>query len=61
MHAVKGTSLTIGAEKLSRKAKDLEMAASENREELLLSENEAFLQSYREVVKQAKLLGEKNA
>ena len=61
VHAVKGTSLTIGAEKLSRKAKDLEMAASENREELLLSESEAFLQSYREVVKQAKLLGEKNA
>jgi len=50
VHAVKSTSLMIGAKAFSEKAGWLEAAASEADEEILLKETELFLTEYREML-----------
>lgn len=52
VHSIKSTSLTVGAVKLSEEAKELEMAAKENRIQTIRDNNEAFLQHYQEVMTQ---------
>ena len=51
IHALKNTSLLIGAVTFSEKAKRLELAASEANEEILLNECETFLEEYRTILK----------
>ena len=51
IHALKNTSLLIGAVAFSEKAKKLELAASEANEEILLNECETFLEEYRAILK----------
>jgi len=46
VHALKSTSLMIGATAFSERAKYLEMAAKEGKEEILLTESEEFLVQY---------------
>lgn len=46
-HALKSTSLVIGAAAFSEHAKKLEAAAKEGNEEVLLAEGEAFLEEYK--------------
>ena len=48
VHAIKSTSLVIGATTFSEKAKRMEQLASENAEESLLVECEKFLEEYKE-------------
>ena len=48
VHAAKSTSRMIGALELSLKARELERAASEKEEAILLSGHEGFLQELRE-------------
>ena len=50
VHALKSTSLVIGAAEFSEKAKRLETAAKEGNEEILLAENEAFLEEYKAIL-----------
>ena len=52
VHALKSTSLLIGATAFSEKAKKLEQAAGEENEQVLLADGEQFLQEYRELLKQ---------
>ena len=49
-HSLKSTSLTIGAEKLSEKAKELEMAAKEQNEKILMEKGEILFDEYIEVL-----------
>lgn len=51
VHALKSTSLVIGAVALSEKAKELEIAAKESNEEVLLEEGEAFYREYETILK----------
>lgn len=55
-HAVKSTSMTIGAAVLSEQAKQQELAAKEGREADLLQEAGAFFQNYQKVLEEAQLL-----
>ena len=50
VHSLKSTSLTIGAEKLSEKAKELEMAAKEQNEKILMEKGEILFDEYIEVL-----------
>ncbi|MCI8485086.1 MAG: hypothetical protein HFH41_12225 [Lachnospiraceae bacterium] len=52
-HAVKSTSMTIGAPVLSEQAKQQELAAKEGREADLLQEAETFFQNYQRVLREA--------
>jgi len=51
VHALKNTSLLIGAKDFSEKAKKLEYAANDGKEDILLSESEDFLAEYAEIIK----------
>lgn len=51
VHTLKSTSLVVGAVAISEKAKELESAAKENNEELLLAECEKFHKAYEAVLK----------
>ncbi len=53
-HTIKGTSLIIGAVNFSERAKELEMAATEPKEEFLLAEGERFLKEYQQLLKTIK-------
>ena len=46
IHAVKGTSMTIGARYILKRAKDLETATKKGKEEILLAECEEFFDDY---------------
>lgn len=50
VHALKGTSLTIGAENLSEDAKSLEVACKEGRYEFVQENHERIMLEYRELV-----------
>lgn len=50
LHAIKGTSLTIGAEKFSGKAKELELAAAEGDSEFICAHTEQFLKDYKKLI-----------
>ena len=50
VHALKSTSLVIGATAFSEKAKRMEQLAKEEAEEMLLAECEAFLKEYKEIL-----------
>lgn len=50
IHALKSTSILIGALDLSKKAKELENAAKECDEEILLAEHEKFMEEYQIVL-----------
>ena len=54
VHAIKSTSLVIGATAFSEKAKRMEQLASENAEEALLVECDMFLEEYKEILDCAK-------
>ncbi len=54
VHAIKGTSLTIGAENFSKKAKELEFAAADAEAEFLNAETEGFLENYKKFVEMIK-------
>lgn len=57
-HAIKSTSLTIGASQVSEQAKQQELAAKENNLEELEKHWEAFYQNYKEALGEAaKILG----
>ena len=49
VHALKSTSLTIGAEELSSQAKALEQAGKEENVEYIRENHSRLLQTYREV------------
>lgn len=49
-HALKGTSLTIGAEELSEQAKALEMAAREGNTEYIDANTQNVLEEYKVIV-----------
>ena len=51
VHAVKSTSLTIGATKVSEDAKALEMACKENNLDFVKQNHEAFLQEYKALIR----------
>lgn len=51
VHAIKSTSLVIGAVALSEKAKVLENAAKEKNEEILLKEAEGLYQEYETIIR----------
>ena len=51
VHALKGTSLMIGAVDFSEKAKKLENAASDGAEEIILAEHEKFMEEYQAILK----------
>jgi len=50
IHGVKSTSLTIGAEELSKNALALETACKEDREDFLLENHESFMRDYKAVL-----------
>ena len=50
VHSLKNTSLTIGACRLSQKAKALEQACKDGNREYLQKNHEPFLESYRRVL-----------
>lgn len=52
-HAIKSTSMTIGAVSLSEKAKQQELAAKEGREEDAIQGQENFFQEYQSVLREA--------
>lgn len=54
VHALKSTSLMIGAAAFSENAKKLENAANIGNEEILLAENEKFLEEYKAILKTIK-------
>ena len=56
VHAVKSTSLTIGAKEFSEQAKEQEMQAKEGKEEQLLKQWEEFLANYQSVLAEVKAL-----
>ena len=47
VHALKSTSLTIGAVSLSEKAKALEMAAKDGKEDYILSHHREVMEDYK--------------
>ena len=49
VHALKSTSLTIGAVSLSEEAKALEMAAKNGDEDYIVSQHQAVMEKYREL------------
>ena len=51
-HALKGTSLTIGATAMSEKAKSLEFAVKENNQQYIMENHEAVLAYYEELLGQ---------
>jgi response regulator RpfG family c-di-GMP phosphodiesterase len=51
VHAVKSTSLTIGATKVSEDAKALEMACKEGNLDFVKQNHEAFLQEYKALIR----------
>ena len=51
VHAIKGTALTIGAIKLSDKAKDLNQALKDSDTDFVKNNHSAFIDDYREVIK----------
>lgn len=53
VHAIKSTSMTIGAVFLSEKAKQQEVAAKENRREDVMKGQEEFFQTYQCVLREA--------
>jgi HPt (histidine-containing phosphotransfer) domain-containing protein len=50
VHAVKSTSLTIGATKVSEDAKALEMACKESNFDYVKQNHDAFLQEYKTLI-----------
>lgn len=50
IHSLKSTSLTIGADKLSEHAKEIETAIKEGRTDYVLREHEALMKEYNEVL-----------
>lgn len=50
MHSLKSTSLSIGANKLSERAKALEMAVKEERLDYVQQEHDSFLKEYQELL-----------
>jgi len=58
VHALKSTSLLIGAAEFSEKAARLEQAAGNNREDVLLAEGKDFLEEYKKILKRVKELKE---
>lgn len=50
IHSLKSTSLTIGADKLSEHAKEIEMAIKEGRTDYVLREHEALMNEYKEIL-----------
>ncbi len=50
VHAIKGTSLTIGAENFSKRARELELAAADADAEKLFAETDEFLENYKKLV-----------
>ena len=51
VHAVKSTSLTIGATKVSEDAKALEMACKENNLDFVKQNHEAFMEEYKSLIR----------
>ena len=60
VHALKSTSLSIGAVKMSEFAKKLELAGKSGDYGIIKSENDALLRLYAEVVEEGKVLLEEN-
>jgi len=56
VHALKSTSLTVGAEKLSEFAKKLEFAGKEENYEMIKSQNAALMELYSAVITEGKML-----
>lgn len=56
VHALKGTSKTIGAMELSDKAKALEFAARDNDREYILNQTENFIADYEEFLRNLELV-----
>lgn len=54
IHSLKSTSLTIGAKRLSEKAKLLELAGTERDKDFIKSHHEKMIQDYRKVLKDIK-------
>lgn len=54
VHALKGTSLLIGAAAFSERARQMELLAGEEREEALLPEHEKFMEEYRAMLQKVK-------
>ena len=52
VHALKSTSLGIGAVRLSELAKRLELAAKEEKEEMIFAEHDAAMEEYRMVLEE---------
>ncbi len=50
IHALKSTSMSIGAESLSEKAKKLELAAKENNVEEIKANHEDLMTTYKKVI-----------
>ena len=51
VHAVKSTSLTIGASKVSEDAKALELACKENNLNFVKQNHEAFMEEYKSLIR----------
>lgn len=52
VHALKSTSLTIGADELSEHAKALELAVKEGNDSFVKEHHEAFMQEYDKLLEQ---------
>lgn len=50
VHAVKSTSLTIGAEELSAKAKELELAAADGNGDFVKANHQAMIEMYTDIL-----------
>ena len=50
VHAIKSTSLTIGAEELSEKAKALEMAAAEGNGDFVKANHQEMIDMYKDIL-----------
>lgn len=50
VHAIKSTSLTIGAESLSEKAKALEMAAAEGNADFIKANHDDMMADYKDIL-----------
>ena len=56
VHALKSTSLTIGAEELSAKAKELELAGKRNDADFIREHHQALLQAHEELCAKMSLI-----
>ncbi|MBE6838312.1 MAG: response regulator [Ruminococcus sp.] len=56
VHALKSTSLSIGADELSESAKKLELAGKSGDYEIILKNNDALIELYRTVIEEGKQL-----